>query len=269
LPDELFDPSPIYPGAEELGLEFYLDDLRRQFGPDDPFVKSALQNMSPADAAHYYVTHTQLGDVAYRKKLYAGGQAAVDASDDAFIQLARRLDPQMRAIRKQYEDAVTNPTRAISEQIAKARFAVKGTSVYPDATFTLRLSYGIVKGFSDDRGTAPPYTTIGGLFDRANGAYPYILPQSWLDAKPSLDLSTPMNLSTTNDIIGGNSGSPLIDRDANIVGLIFDGNIHSLGGDFGYDPVLNRSVSVDSRAILEGLTHVYHADRIVQEIQGH
>jgi hypothetical protein len=269
LPDELFDPSPIYPGAEELGLEFYLDDLRRQFGPDDPFVKSALQNMSPADAAHYYVTHTQLGDVAYRKKLYAGGQAAVDASDDAFIQLARRLDPQMRAIRKQYEDEVTNPTRTISEQIAKARFAVEGTSVYPDATFTLRLSYGIVKGFSDDRGVAPPYTTIGGLFNRANGAYPYILPQSWLDAKSSLDLSTPMNLSTTNDIIGGNSGSPLIDRDANIVGLIFDGNIHSLGGDFGYDPILNRSVALDSRAILEGLTHVYHADRIVQEIQGH
>jgi hypothetical protein len=124
-----------------------------------------------------------------------------------------------------------------------------------------------VKGFpNESNAQVPPYTTIGGLFDRATGADPYVLPKSWLDAKSSLNLSTPMNLSTTNDIIGGNSGSPLIDRQGQIVGLMFDGNIYSLGGDYGYDPVRNRAIAVDSRALLEAMTKVYHADRIVSEI---
>ena len=266
LPEELFDPSPIYPAVEELNLAFSLDNMRREFGPDDAFVKDVLQNRSPQDEAHYLVTNTQLGSVDYRKKLYDGGAAAVAASNDAFIDLARRIDTQSRAVRKQYEDEVLNPSRQLSESIAKARFAVEGTSVYPDATFTLRLSYGTVKGFTDEHGTAQPYTTIGGLFNRANGAEPYVLPDSWHAAKSSLDLSTPMNLSTTNDIIGGNSGSSLIDKNGAIVGLIFDGNIHSLGGDFGYDGRLNRAVAVDSRALMAGLQHVYHADRIVTEI---
>ncbi len=268
LPEELFNPSPIYPAVEELNLAFALDNMRREFGPEDPFVKEVLQNRSPQDEAHYLVSNTKLGSVDYRKKLYDGGEAAVAASDDPFVDLARRIDAQSRAVRKQYENTVLNPSRQLSESIAKARFAVEGTSVYPDATFTLRLSYGIVEGFTDEHGTAKPYTTIGGLFDRANGAAPYVLPQSWLDAKSSLDLSTPMNLSTTNDIIGGNSGSPLVNDKGEVVGLIFDGNIHSLGGAFGYDPKLNRSVAVDSRALIAGLTHVYHADRIVSEITG-
>ncbi len=268
LPEELFDPSPIYPGVEELNLAFALDNLRREFGPDDSFVKEVLQNRSPQDEAHYLVGNTKLGSIDFRKKLYEGGEAAVVASDDPFIDLARRIDTESRAVRKQYEDQVLNPSRQLSESIAKARFAVEGTSVYPDATFSERLSYGVVKGFTDEHGTAAPYTTIGGLFTRANGATPYVLPQSWLDAKSSLDLSTPMNVSTTNDIIGGNSGSPLINENGEVVGLIFDGNIHSLGGAFGYDPKLNRAVAVDSRALVAGLTHVYHADRIVTEITG-
>lgn len=266
LPEELFDPSPIYPAAEEVNLRLALDELRRVYGPDDPFVKAVLQNRSPADQAHYLVTNTKLGDVAVRKALYQGGEAAVKASNDPFILLAERIDAQSRAARKQWEDEVANPERQLSEQIAKARFEVTGTSVYPDATFTLRLSYGTVKGFTDSHGVIPPYTTIGGLFARATGADPFVLPQSWLQAKSALDMNTPMNLSTTNDIIGGNSGSPLIDKNGDVVGLIFDGNIHSLGGAFGYDPRLNRAVSVDSRAILAGLEHVYHADRIVNEI---
>lgn len=268
LPYELFNPSPIYPGVEELNLTFALDTMRREFGPSDPFVKSVLQGRSPEAEAAYLVAHTKLGDVAVRKTLYAGGESAIVSSNDAFIQLARRIDPEARAVRKQYEDSVTNPSTQLSEEIAKARFAIDGTNDYPDATFTLRLSYGTVKGFTDEKGVTPPFTTIGGLFNRASNAFPYILPASWLAAKSSLDLSTPMNLSTTNDIIGGNSGSPLIDQSGDIVGLIFDGNIHSLGGAFGYDPRLNRAVALDSRAIIAGLTHVYHAERIVSEILG-
>ena len=184
------------------------------------------------------------------------------------IVYAKQIDPDLRAIRKQGEDQIDAPSRSAAERIAKARFAVYGTSIDPDATFTLRLSYGSVKGFVNGSGTnVPPFTTIGGLFDRATGAEPYVLPKSWLDAKSSLDLSTPMNLSTTNDIIGGNSGSPLINARGEIVGLIFDGNIYSLGGDFGYDGRLNRSVAVDSRALLTALSKVYHADRLVSEIQ--
>ncbi|MBV8372832.1 MAG: S46 family peptidase [Candidatus Eremiobacteraeota bacterium] len=266
LPDDLFDPSPIYPDLEEVQLAFFLDDLRRQFGPDDPYVKLVLQGRSPAAQAHYLISNTKLADVAYRKALYYGGQASIDASTDPFILLARAADADQRAAQIEWENTVQNPTNQLSERIARARFAITGTSVYPDATFTLRLSYGAVSGFSDDRGTFEPFTTISGLFARASGADPYVLPASWLNARAALDMRTPMNLSTSNDIIGGNSGSPLVNKNAEIVGLIFDGNIHSLGGDFGYDPRLNRAVSVDSRAIIEGLTKVYHANRLVAEI---
>jgi hypothetical protein len=266
LPYQLFDPSPIYPAVEQLNLTFGLDTLRRAFGPADPFVQTVLGGRSPADQAQYLVANTKLGDVAVRKQLYQGGEPAIQASTDSFIKLARDIDAQTRAVRKQYEDQITNPTQQLSEAIAKARFAILGTSVYPDATFTLRLSYGKVAGFTDSTGVVPPFTTIGGLFARASNAAPYVLPQSWIAAKSSLNLQTPMNLSSTNDIIGGNSGSPLIDKNGDVVGLIFDGNIHSLGGAFGYDPVLNRAVSLDSRAIIAGLTNVYHADRIVTEI---
>jgi hypothetical protein len=266
LPQEILDPSPIYPGLEEVTLTYAFDEMRREFGPNDPFVKAVLGDRTPRDEAHYLVSHTKLGDVAYRKQLMDGGAAAIAASNDPFIELARRIDPQARAVRKNYEEQVLNPSRQLSEEVAKARFAIDGTSDYPDATFTPRLSFGVVKGFTDEHGTAAPYTTFGGLFARANGADPYILPQSWLTAKPSLNLSTPLDLSTTNDIIGGNSGSPLISEKGEVVGLIFDGNIHSLGGAFGYDSRLNRSVALDSRAIMAGLAHVYHADRIVNEI---
>ena len=268
LPDELFDPSPIYPDLEEVQLTFFFDDLRRQFGPDDSYVKIALQGRSPSAQAHYLISNTRLGDIVYRKTLYNGGEAAIESSTDPFIVLARSLDAEMRGVQAEYEDKVINPTAQLSGEIAKARFGITGTSVYPDGTFTLRLSYGAVEGFSDDRGTFAPFTTVGGLFARASGADPYVLPASWLNARASLDMDTPMNLSTTNDIIGGNSGSPLVNTDAQIVGLIFDGNIHSLGGYYGYDARLNRAIAVDSRVLIEGLLKVYHADRLVGEILG-
>jgi hypothetical protein len=182
------------------------------------------------------------------------------------IAYAKLVDPDARAIRKDFEARIEAPSRAAAERIAKARFAVYGTTVYPDATFTLRLSYGAVKGFDANGTPVAPYTTIGGLFGRSTDAPPYKLPASWLTAKPSLNPNTPMNLATTNDIIGGNSGSPVIDTSGRVVGLIFDGNIYSLGGDFGYDGTVNRAVAVDSRALLTGLSKVYHADRLVAEI---
>ena len=261
-------PVPIYKDFEELNLTLLFTVVRRDLGADDPFVRKMLGKESPEQLAHRLVTGTHLEDPKVREGLYSGGRAAVVASTDPMIRFAASIDEDRLALRKDYEARVDAPTRAAAERIAKARFAVYGTSVDPDATFTARLSYGSVKGFEDGEGKlVEPYTTIEGLFNRATDVPPYALPESWLKAKSSLNLSLPMNLSTTNDIIGGNSGSPLIDRDANVVGLIFDGNIFSLGGDYGYDAAKNRAVAVDSRALLEGLRKVYHLDHIVDEIE--
>ena len=265
---EISAPIPVYKDVEELRLRWLFSSARRDLGVDDPFIHKMLGKESPEELAQRLVSGTHLDDVKVREALYNGGQAAIAASNDPMIAFVESIDPDMRAVRKEYEARVEAPTRAAAERIAKARFAVYGTSVYPDATFTLRLSYGAVKGFTDARGHfVHPYTTIGGLFDRATGAPPFNLPESWLSAKSRLNLATPMNLCSTNDIIGGNSGSPLINRKGEIVGLIFDGNIYSIGGDYAYDAAKNRAVAVDSRALLEGLRNVYHLNRIVDEIE--
>jgi hypothetical protein len=259
---------PIYKDLEELNLAFLFTVIRRDLGADDPFVRKMLGKESPEQLAHRLVSGTHLDDPKVREELYKGGQSAVDAANDPMIRFAASINLDLLAVRKDYEARVDAPTRSAAAKIAKARFAIYGTSVDPDATFTLRLTYGTVKGFEDAEGKfVEPYTNIGGLFERATGAPPYALPESWLKAKASLNLSAPMNLSTTNDTTGGNSGSPMIDKEANIVGLLFDGNIFSLGGDHGYDAAKNRSVAVDSRALLEGMRKVYHIDRIVDEIE--
>ncbi len=268
LQQELSAPIPVYKDLEELTLGFAFTSMQRDLGADDPFVRKMLGKESPGQLAHRLVTGTHLDDAKVREALYNGGQAAIEKSEDPMIRFAALIDPALRSIRKEYESEVTAPTRAAAQKIANMRFAIYGTSLDPDATFTARLSYGTVKGFTDARGhLVAPYTTVGGLFDRANGAPPFVLPQSWSAAKKELNLATPMNFSTTNDIIGGNSGSPVIDQNGDIVGLIFDGNIFSLGGNYGYDPVSNRAVAVDSRVLLEGLRTVYHLDRVVQEIE--
>jgi len=260
-------PVPTHKDLQELTLSYAFTVTRRDLGADDSFVRKMLGDESPDQLADRLISGTHLDDPKVREALYDGGQAAIAASTDPLIRFAVSIDPDLLAIRKQYEDEVVAPTRSDAERIANARFAVYGTSVDPDATFTLRLSYGTVKGFDDaEDHFVEPYTTIGGLFHHATGAPPFALPKSWLVAKPLLNMETPMNLSTTNDIIGGNSGSPLINSKAEIVGLIFDGNIFSLGGDFGYDAARNRAIAVDSRALLEGLQKVYHLDRIVNEI---
>ena len=261
-------PVPVYKDIEELDLTFLFTTIRRDLGTDDEFVRKMLGKESPEQLAHRLVSGTRLEDPKLREELYKGGKSAVAASTDPMMRFAATINDDLLAVRKDYEARVDAPTRAAAERIAKARFAVYGTSVDPDATFTPRLSYGTVKGFEDGEGKfVQPYTAIGGLFERATGAPPYKLPESWLKAKASLNPSLPMNLSTTNDIIGGNSGSPLIDKDAKVIGLIFDGNIFSLGGDYGYDAKQNRAVAVDSHALLEGLQKVYHLNRVVDEIE--
>ena len=265
---EISAPVPVYKDLEELNLTYLFTITRRDLGADDAFVHKMLGNESPAQLAHRLVSGTRLEEAKAREALYNGGQSAIAASDDPMIRFAASINDELLAVRKDYEAKVDAPTRAAAERIAKARFAVYGTSVDPDATFTARLSYATVKGFEDAQGKfVQPYTNIEGLFNRATGAPPFALPDSWLKAKSSLNLSLPMNLSTTNDIIGGNSGSPLIDKEGKVVGLIFDGNIFSLGGDYGYEAAKNRAVAVDSRALLEGLQKVYRLDRIVSEIE--
>ncbi|GGP23419.1 S46 family peptidase [Silvimonas iriomotensis] len=266
LEQRLFSSAPLYPDFERVKLTASLTRLREILGTDDPFVKQVLGKQSPADLARQLTEGTQLADVARRKALWDGGKAAIAASDDPMIKLARLVDPAARAVRLKYENDVDAVEQKNAELIAQARFAQLGDKVYPDATFTMRLSYGEVRGWSERGQPVPPFTHFAGLYDRATGAEPFALPQSWITAKPKLDPQQRMNFVTTNDIIGGNSGSPVINRQGQIVGLVFDGNIHSLGGAFYYDPVSNRTVAVHSGAILQALKYVYGADQLVQEL---
>jgi len=182
------------------------------------------------------------------------------------IVFARSVDAQARAVRKQWEDEVDAPVDAASEQIAQARFKIYGTSEPPDANFTLRLNFGVVEGWIEDGKPVEPFTHLSRLFERATGQEPFKVPDSWLAAKPTLNMETRFDLSTNNDIVGGNSGSPLIDKDGKIVGLMFDGNIHSISGDYWYDEQLNRAVAVDPQIIFEGLRKVYKATELLKEL---
>jgi hypothetical protein len=239
--------------------------------PDDSLVARVLQGRSPDQAAAALVKGTKLADVNERKRLAEGGLKAIEASDDPMIKLALAIDADARKYRKIREDQVEGVEASNYALLSKAAFAAYGDSVYPDATFTLRLAFGTVKGYEQNGKPIPPYTTIAGAFQRSaehGGKPPYELPQSWTQAKNQgrLNLDTPFNFVCTADIIGGNSGSPVIDRSGNLVGIIFDGNIQSLVLDFGYDDSLARAVSVDSRAIAEALKSVYKAEDLLKEL---
>jgi len=267
LKAQLFSPAPLYPELEIARLEFSLTKLREELGADHPFVKKVLGKESPLKLATRVVTGSQLRDPQVRKQLFEGGKQAVAASKDPMIQLAALVDPDARAVRKNYEENIEAVIRKNSELVAKAKFEVYGTGIYPDATLSLRLSYGSVKGYMEDGKKVAPITAMGGAYERHTGEEPFALPRTWLDAKDKLKLSTPMNFVSTNDIIGGNSGSPVINKDAEIVGLVFDGNIQSLGGDFGFDESVNRAVSVHSDALIESLQKVYGATRVLEELR--
>jgi peptidase S46-like protein len=269
---ELFSPAPIYPAFEASKLAHSLAEWKRAM-PDDPLVERVLHGRSPGEAARQLVTETKLADVDARRRLAEGGKGAILASHDPMIKLALAVDAEARAVRKTREDEIEGVEAANYATIAKAIFDVKGDAVYPDATFTLRLAFGTVKGYDVDGKAIPPFTTIGGAFQHAGShgnSPPYELPPSWIKARDSgkLQLDTPLNFVSTADIIGGNSGSPVVNRDNQVVGLIFDGNIQSLVLDFGYDDRQARAVSVDSRGIIESLRSIYHADRLVQELTG-
>jgi len=259
--------APIYKELEIEKMTFSLTKMVEALGPDDADVRMILGKKSPREVATSLIQGTKLTDPEVRKRLLEGGKAAVDSANDPMIAFAAKLDPLARSVRQKFEDEVESPQKSIAEKLAKARFAVYGTSIYPDATFTLRLSFGSVKGWTENGRQIPPFTNMNGAFERNTGSDPFALPQSWLNAKSKLNPQTHFNFVTTNDIIGGNSGSPVVNKEREVIGLIFDGNIHSLGGNFGFDPAVNRAVAVDSSGILEALDKVYGAQRLLQELK--
>ncbi|MEX0899193.1 MAG: S46 family peptidase [Gammaproteobacteria bacterium] len=266
LSRRVLSPAPIHADYETLKLGWSLTKLREALGTDDPFVQSVLGDDGPAELSAELVGSTQLFDVEFRRALWEGGEAAIAASTDPMIVLARRIDDEARALHERYEDEVESVETANQQRIAAVLFSLKGTDTYPDATFTLRLSHGEVRGWTEGERTVPPFTVIAGAYARHTGEAPYALAPRWLAAKDAVNLEQRMNLATTHDIIGGNSGSPMINRDAEVVGLVFDGNIHSLGGAYWYDARLNRAVSVHAGFIAEALRNVYHADRLLEEL---
>ena len=264
----LLDPAPVYPWLDELQLEWSLSKAREYLGADDPDTRLLLGKESPEERARRLVSGTKLADPAFRKQLWEGGKAAIEASDDPMIAYARRLDARQRELQKQVDEAYTGPATAAAARLTEARFAAYGDTIYPDATFTLRISYGKVAGW-EERGKPVPYrTTLGGTFERATGAPPFDLPKAFAANEQRIDKSATYDFVTTNDIIGGNSGSPVIDKAGTVIGAAFDGNIHSLGGNYGYDQELNRTVAVSTAALQEALEKIYPAPRIAKELAG-
>lgn len=266
---ELFSTEPIYDDVELLTLTDSLTDLANAFGGQNPLVqKTVLGDKSPHDRAFELIKGTQLRDVAFRKKLYAGGKTALEAAHDPMIDLARTIDSTARQAKKVFETEEEIKHQAYAE-IAKARFAIEGTSSYPDASFTLRLSYGTVRGYAENGKQISPFTNLQGLFERSaehENKSPFDLPQRWIDKKEKLALTTNYNFVSDADIIGGSSGSPVVNKAGEFVGIIFDGNIQSLVLDCIYTDKQARAVSVDSAAIIEALRNLYDAQPLVDEL---
>ena len=268
LQRSIVEESQVYPELERLQLGFWLSKTREYLTADDPAVRGLLGRESPEGLAQRLVTGSRLGDAAVRRRLYEGGLAAVQRSDDPMIRFALATEGLGRTVRGQWEQRVAGPTDAAAERIARARFATYGTEVYPDATFSLRLSYGRVAGWTYRGRTITPFTRYGGLYERATGQSPFDLPPRFVAAQSRLDPNTVFDFTTTNDIIGGNSGSPVVNANGEVIGAAFDGNIHSLGGAFFFDPAVNRTIVVSTAAITEALTDVYDQPQLVRELMG-
>jgi hypothetical protein len=257
---------PVERSFEELNLSIWLSKLREYLTNDDPLTARVLGRASPEQLAAR-LSQSRLADPAYRAQLWEGGAAAVAASDDPMIVFVRSWDADARALRARYVREVEGPVARAQERIARARFRAFGSTQYPDATFSPRVSYGRIRGWTEAGGREiQPMTRVSGLYQRATGDEPYRLTQRWLDARSRLDGNVIYNVTSTNDIIGGNSGSPLLDREGRVIGAAFDGNIHSLGGEYFYDGNLNRMVSVTSAAMRLALTEVYDMDWVVAEM---
>jgi hypothetical protein len=243
--------------------------MQSEYGANNSLVKKVLKGKTPEARAAELIEGSKLKDVEYRKEIAAGGVRAINESNDPMIDLARSIDKESRAVRERYEEEVVAVERTNYAKIAHALFEDQGTKLYPDATFTLRLSYGAVKGYRENGKFVAPFTTLGGLYARSNQhhhAFPYNLPPRWTSKRTALNSRTPFNFVSTNDIVGGNSGSPIINKNLELVGLIFDGNIQSLVGNFEYDESVNRSISVDVRGMLEVLRKVFGANALANEL---
>jgi hypothetical protein len=271
LEQQLFSTAPVYKTLDTVLLADSLAEMQDTLGKDNPDVQKVLNGKTAADAAKGIIAGTKLDDVAVRKQLYEGGEAAIESSNDPLVVAMRAIEPDALAARKLFDDKIDSVIRRDGTLIAKARFAQSGFAQPPDATFTLRLSYGAVKGYKENGKDIPYFTTMGGAFEHAaehNNQPPYNLAESWMKQKSKLDLNTPLNFVSTPDIIGGNSGSPTVNREGEVVGIIFDGNIESLPWNFAYSDVQGRAVSVDSRGIQEALRKIYGATPLADELLG-
>ncbi len=268
LAQRVLAPRPVYTDLERVRLSFSLDKMREFLGPDSKFVHQILGMKSPDSLADELIDGSKLADPEVRKALWEGGMDAIEASDDPMIGLALSIDEAARALRKRYEDEVAAPSDLAYEKIAKARFAVQGTGRYPDATFTLRVTYGSHVGWMEKGEEVRPWTTVDRLFERVTGEEPFRLPEGWIGAEEQLGSDTKFNFVGTTDIVGGNSGSPVIDKDGRLVGLAFDGNIHSISGSYWFDTELNRTVSVHPQIMIRAMETIYGADHLVEEISG-
>ncbi len=268
LLQDLFSPAPIYPDKAKAELSDSLALFVERRGGDDPLVAQVLDGKSPETRAAELVDGTGLIEVDFRKQLADGGRKAIESSADPLIRLARLMEPEARRLRQEQEELAEIEQQAYA-QIADALFAIRGTNTYPDATFTLRLAFGPVAGYTESGNTIAPWTTIGGAFEheKQHGAKdPWVLPKSWHAARQILDPDTPMNFVCTADIIGGNSGSPVVNRQAELVGVIFDGNLQSLTANYFYSDQQARAVAVDVRALVEAMRKVYDASNLADEL---
>lgn len=268
---QILSPAPITASTEKLFMTSALKLGEEKLGRDDAFIQAILQHGEIETVVNSLVDGTRLDDPAVRKALLDGGKAAVAASSDPMILAASRADPVVRENDRRIRDAYASILTPAGEKLGKARFLVYGKDVYPDATFTLRLSYGAVEGYPYNGTVAPPFTTFYGLYDRAasfSNKPPFELTQKQEAARGKLDLSTPLDFVCTGDIIGGNSGSPVVNREGELVGVIFDGNIESLAGNFVYDGAKNRAVAVHSAGMMEGLRKIYDANALADELEG-
>ncbi len=263
----LLDAAPVYPWLEQIEMAWSLSKAREYLGADDPDTKLMIGKEAPEALAERLVGGTTLADPAARKALWDGGRAAIEASTDPMIVYTRGLDARERALKKLVDERYAGPLAAAGAKLADARFAAYGDRVYPDATFSLRISYGKVQGWTERGQQVAPVTTMGGAFDRATGATPYALASGFVANEAKIDKAVPFDFVTTNDIIGGNSGSPVIDRAGSVIGAAFDGNIHSIGGNYGYQADVNRTVVVSAAAIQQALEVIYPAPGLVRELK--